>query len=220
MIYFDHNKDFDMVKLGCTQPSSAIVWFHKSTDSKFYPFTKKAKDLLEKFREDVIGGQSVVFIRYDVAGQTFIPKSTDLSQCKVGTDASQLYPYSRCQPIPTGLYTRKEYTSETEKFTAQQNKSRSFENIGFFCFHRSWQNFRVESNVTTGRQMKIECFSVDRVCNHCNTVFEAMGCYRLYCLCQEALLSLIDLEIKKRVKRRQQNEMRRDYKQQRWYQIV
>ena len=31
--------------------------------------------------------------------------------------------------MPTGLYTRWEYDSETKRFTARQNKSRSFENM-------------------------------------------------------------------------------------------
>ena len=57
-------------------------------------------------------------------------------------------------------------------------------------------------------------------CYHCNTVFEAMGCYYRYCPCQEARPSLTDADIEKRVKKRQQDEMRRDYIQQKGYQIV
>ena len=47
-----------------------------------------------------------------------------------------------------------------------------------------------------------------------------MGCYYRYCPCQEAPPSLTDTEIEKGVKKRQQNEMRRDYIQQKGYQIV
>ena len=66
----------------------------------------------------------------------------------------------------------------------------------------------------------IDCFSVDGICYHCNTVFEAMGCYYHYCLCQEARPSLTDTDIERGVKKRQQDEMRRDYIQQKGYQIV
>ena len=53
-----------------------------------------------------------------------------------GIDASQPYPYSMCQPVPTGLYTRLEYDSETKRLTARQNKSRSFENMVLSYFQK------------------------------------------------------------------------------------
>ena len=48
MIALDHDKDIDMLKLGCTLPNLANNCLHKSTDSKFYPFTEGDKGLLEK----------------------------------------------------------------------------------------------------------------------------------------------------------------------------
>ena len=116
-----------MLKLGCTLPNLASICLHKSTDSKYYPFTESDKDLLEKIREDMVGGPSIVFTRKAVVDETFIRISSNLCKSIVGIDASQLYPYSMRQPMPTGLYTRWEYDSETKKFTARQNKSRSFE---------------------------------------------------------------------------------------------
>ena len=125
-----------------------------------------------------------------------------------------------CQPMPTVLYTRWEYDSETKRFTARQNKSRSFENIVLSYFQQSPPECRIESNITTGRRKKNDCFSVDGICYHCNTVFEAMKCYYHYCLCQEARPSLILTDIERGLKKRQQDEMRRDYLQQKGYQIV
>ena len=60
----------------------------------------------------------------------------------------------------------------------------------------------IESIVTTGRQKKIDSFSADGVCNHCNTVCEAMGCYYHYCHCQEARLLPSDADIERGVKKR------------------
>ena len=56
MIAFYHDKSIDMLKLDCTSPNLANICLHKSTDADFYPFTEGDKDLLEKIREDVIGG--------------------------------------------------------------------------------------------------------------------------------------------------------------------
>ena len=44
--------------------------------------------------------------RKAVVDETFISKSSNLCKSIVRIDASQLYPYSMCQPIPAGLYTR------------------------------------------------------------------------------------------------------------------
>ena len=220
MIEFYHNKGIDMLKLGCTLPNLANICLHKSTDSIFYPFTESDKDLLGEIREDMVGGPSIVFKRKAVVDETFIRKTSSLCKSFVGIDASQLYPYSTCQPMPTGLYTRWEYDSETKRFTARQNKSRSFENMDLSNFQQSRPYCKFESNVTTGRQKKIDCFSVDGICYHCNTVFEAMGCYYHYCPCQEALPSLTDTDIDRGIKKRQEDEMRRGYIQQKGYQIV
>ena len=103
MIASYHDKGIDMLKLGCTLPNLANISLHKSTDAKFYPFKEGDKDLLEKNREDVVGGPSIVFTRKAVVDETFIRKSTNICKPKVGIDASQLYPYSMCQPMPTGL---------------------------------------------------------------------------------------------------------------------
>ena len=125
-----------------------------------------------------------------------------------------------CQLMPTGLYTRWECDSETKRFTARQNKYCSFENMVLSYFQQSQPDCKIESNVTTGRQKKIDCFSVDGICYHCNTVFKAMGCYYHYCPCQEASPSLTDTDFERGIKKRQQDEMRRDYIQQKGYQTV
>ena len=75
-----HNKGIIMLKFGCTLPNWANICLHKSTDSKFYPFIESDKDLLEKIRQDMVGGPSIVFTRKAVVDETFIRKSTNL--CK------------------------------------------------------------------------------------------------------------------------------------------
>ena len=176
MIEFYHQKEIDMLKLGCTLPNLANDCLHKSTDSKIYPFTESDKDLLGKIREVILGEPSIDFTLNAGVDETFIRKPTILCKSFVGIDANQLYHYSMCQPMPTGLYTRWNYEPESQNFMPQQNKTRSFENMALPYFQQTGPERRIESNVTTDRQKKIDCFSVDGICNHCNTVFEAMGC--------------------------------------------
>ena len=100
-IAFCHDKNSDMLKLGCTLPILANIWRHKSTHAKFYPLTEGDKDLLEKFQEDVAGGSSIVFTHKAVVDENFNGKSTKKRKSIVGIDASQLQPYSMCQPMPS-----------------------------------------------------------------------------------------------------------------------
>ena len=118
-IEFYHNRGIDMLNLGCTLPNLTIIFLYRSNDSKFYPFTELDKDLLEKIREDTVGGPSFVCTRKAVVDVTFRRKSSNFCKSIVGIKASQLYPYSMCQPMPTGLYTWWEYDSKTKRFTVR-----------------------------------------------------------------------------------------------------
>ena len=73
----------------------------------------------------MVGGPSIVFTRKAVVDETLIRDSGKICKSIVGIDASQLYPYSMCQPMPTGLDTRWEYDTESNRFKPQQNKSNS-----------------------------------------------------------------------------------------------
>ena len=64
-----YHKGIAMLKLGCTLPNLANICLHKSTDSKFYPFTESDKDLFGKIREDMVGGPSIVLTRKAVVDE-------------------------------------------------------------------------------------------------------------------------------------------------------
>ena len=159
----------------------------------------------------MVGGPCIVFTRKAVVDEFFIGKSTTSCKSVVGIDKNQLYPYSMCQPMPTRLYTRWNYDSDNQKLMPLQLKTRSFENMVFSYFQQTCPECRIESNVTTGRQKKVDYFSADGVCNHCNAVFETMGCYFHYCPCQEAHPSLTDNEIMRGIKKGTRPKVQRIY---------
>ena len=64
---------------------------------------------------------------------------------------------------------------------------------------------------TSGKQKKIDCFNVDGYCDHCKTVFEAMGCYYHFCSCQEARPFLTYEDIDRRKKKRGIDDMTSEY---------
>ena len=86
------------------------------------------------------------------------------------------------------------------KIHASTEEKTLLRKYGLSYFQQARRECKIESNVTTGRQKKVDCFCVDGIYNHCNTVFEAKGCYFHYCPCQEARPSLTDNKIMRGIK--------------------
>ena len=202
-----HKKGIDMLKLGCTLPNLKSTYLHKSSSTKFYPFTETNKDLLQEIGEAMVGGLSIVFTREAVVAETFIRNSTNICKSILGIDASQLY--SMCQPMPTGLYTRWEFDTESNRFKHQQNKSRNFENMVMSYFQRQKPECRIGCFYTTGFPKKLIVSRQMVFCAHCNTVFEAMGCFYHYCPCQEARPSQTEKNIQRSNKKSEIDHMKK-----------
>ena len=64
----------------------------------------------------MVGGPSKVFTRKVVVNESHNRKFTKVCKAIADLDASQLYPYSMCQPILTELYTRYELDADLQKF--------------------------------------------------------------------------------------------------------
>ena len=152
LIRFHHNKCTDMPKLGCAFSILPNIFLQKSASAKFSPFTENDKDLQSKVREDMVGGPSIVLTRKSVVDETHTGESTNVCKWTVGIDASQLYPQSMCQPMPTRFYTRYEIDADLQRFKPRQNKSRSFENVVMSHFQRMRPDCRIERFYTPRNQ--------------------------------------------------------------------
>ena len=117
------------------------------------------------------------------------------------------------------LYTRFEFDADMQKFKARTNQTRNFENMVMSFYQGTRPEYNIESFFTSGKQKKIDCSKVDGYCDHCKTVFEAMGCYYHFCSCQEARPSLTDQDIERGNKKREMNDMRREYMKEKGYKI-
>ena len=80
----------------------------------------------------------------------------------------------------------------------------------------------IESYNTTGKQKKVDCFSVDGFCAHFNTVFEAMVVISIFAhvTCQETQASLSEEEMQRGIKKREHDELRRDCLRYKGYNII
>ena len=108
----------------------------------------------------------------------------------VRIDANQLYSFSRCYEMPTGLYTRWELDKYSQNFKAGTNKSWTLENMVISYLQSQRPESFTETFYTTANQKKIDCYSVEGFCANCNTVFDSMGCFFNICPCQETRASL------------------------------
>ena len=122
--------------------------------------------------------------------------------------------------MPTGLHTRWEFDSASQKFEARQNKSMRFENMFMSYIQSQRPNCTIESYYTTGTQQKIDCFIIDGFCALCKTIFEAMGCYFHFCAIQEARATLSEKETQRRLKKREYDELGRDFLRKKGYKVV
>ena len=81
------------------------------------------------------------------------------------------------------------------------------------------QLVKYESFFTSGKQNKIDCFNVDGYCDHCKTVFEAMGLYYYFCSCQEAQSWLKNQNFNRGAKSRETDDMKREDTKKKGYKV-
>ena len=193
MIAFYHEKGIDRLKLGCTLPNRANICLHKSTDANFYPMTEGYKDFLEKIEKMFLVVHQSFLHEKLLLMKLFFENQQNFASLLLGLTLAN-YTHTRCvKPRLTGHYTRWDLDSEIGGFTPGQNKIRGFENVVISCFLRTRPECKIENFFTTGRQKKIDCFRVNGFCSHCNTVFEAMGCFYHFC----PVNSCVQLSLKK-----------------------
>ena len=89
-----------------------------------------------------------------------------------------------------------------------------------FYSQRSRPDCKIESLHTTSRQKNLDRFIVDGFSSQCNTVFEAMGCCYNFCLSQELRPSLTKEDIKQGNKKRELDELRRNYIQEKGFNVI
>ena len=168
-------------------------------------------DFLQKIREDMVGGPSIVFTRKTVFDEIFIRNSRHICKSIVGLDASQFYPYSMCQTMPAGLYTQLEHDTESNRYKPEQNKSRNVENKVTSYFQRQRPDCLIKSFFTTRTQKKNDCFKAVGLCANCTFLYGSMGGFDFYCPCQEAWPSLIEDDIERGNKKRKLDRTRKQY---------
>ena len=104
---FYEQKHIDFMQQAISLPGVAMrVYFNSITDlvAEFHLFNKKNKDIYQLFKENVVGGPSIIFNRYHEAGKTLI-RSNPNKPCQkiIGYDANALYLWAIGQKLGAGF---------------------------------------------------------------------------------------------------------------------
>ena len=143
--------------------------FNSITDptAEFNLFNEKNKDIYQLFKQNIVGGPSIIFNRYHETGKAFIRNNPNKPCQKIiGYDANALYLWAIGQKLGTGFpLVRREFPQ-------------------FVAVCRDWidywlardRNIKIQSALHD-REKKIGPYKVDGFCQELNTVFEFYGNY-------------------------------------------
>ena len=171
---FYKNIRIDFIHQAISIPGVATrVCFNSITDpaAEFHLFNPKNKDIYCLFKENIVGGPSIIFNRYHESGKTFIRNNPNKPCQKIiGYDANALYLWTIGQDFPAGY----PLIHRQEKFFVCE-----FPQFSGGC--RDWidwlshdRNIDIQS-AFHGGEKTIGPYKVDGFCSKLNTVFEFYG---------------------------------------------
>ncbi|XP_072016392.1 uncharacterized protein [Amphiura filiformis] len=164
-------RGIDFFKDGISVPGLTMKYLFKiSPEANFALFGKLDSDLCHKFRDNIVGGPSIVFTRYHERGVTKLRGEKECEKI-MGYDANALYLWAIKQDMPTGYPTRRkapDFPKERKPFSIIAQEWLDWES------HQRGIRIRHEGNNTEKRvgpkMLPVDGFSGD-------TVFEMQGCW-------------------------------------------
>ena len=111
MYLYYQNQNVDIFKDGISVSGLVLKYMFQDLPDYFTLPDEKNKDLYQLYKDNIIGGPSIVFHRYHERDVTSI-RPTDYEEpqaCKktLGYDANALYLWSILQEMPTGHFVRR-----------------------------------------------------------------------------------------------------------------
>ena len=105
MFEFYREKKLDLFKDGISVPGLVMRYLFQNTDAQFSLFDEENEDLFHTFKNNIVGGPSIIFNRYHEKNVTKI-RGGKICKNVVGYDANALYLWAMMQQMPTGQFER------------------------------------------------------------------------------------------------------------------
>ena len=175
-VYFDGG--IDIFKDYVTLPGVARRMLYNSTSSKFSLFNSENANLYYTFKQNIVGGPSIIFSRYQEKGVTDI-KNIPNNKCQsvVGYDCNGLYSYAIRQEMPTGLY----ITRHNENDFRPEVSEKYIDSYVWMDYIMMTENIEILHKLNNGKEIRFANYLVDGYCVSTKTVYEYNGCYYHKC---------------------------------------
>ena len=178
MYLYYQNQNVDIFKDGISVPGLTLKYMFQDLPSYFTIPNEKNKDLYQLFKNNIVGGPSIVFHRYHERDVTTIrPRDYEEPKtCKkiIGYDANALYLWSIMQEMPTGHFVRRKSENQFRRETPRRYERMAIEWLEWEA-QQSGYHVRHQGNDrgAIGRNR----LPVDGYVKETNTVYEFQGCY-------------------------------------------
>ena len=175
-IYFEQG--IDIFKDFITLPGVARKMLYDSSDSNFALFNSDNADLYYTFKQNIVGGPSIIFTRYHEKGITEIKNiKNNLCQSVVGYDCNGLYSYAIKQLMPTGVYVRRNMDNNFRPEVSE----RYIDSYVWLDYLSCKEGIKIQHKLNNRREIRIGNYRVDGYCFKNKTIYEFNGCYYHNC---------------------------------------
>jgi len=173
--YFD--RGIDVLKTAISIPGIARQMLFKTAreaGANFSLFDKQNEDLYHTFKNNVVGGPSIIFTRHHKVNETYI-RNDKSKPCKkiVGFDANALYLWAIDQKMPVGPFVRR---------LADNDFRPEIRDRYMAAYHwMDWLNHTGQASIShklnNGEEKRVGKYPVDGWDANTNTVYQFHGCY-------------------------------------------
>jgi G:T-mismatch repair DNA endonuclease (very short patch repair protein) len=178
MFQFNQNRHIDMFKDGISVPGLTLKYMFQDLPDYFTLPDEKNKDLYDLYKNNIVGGPSIVFHRYHEKDKTFIRPTeyTDPKPCQLiyGVDANALYLWSIMQKMPTGHFVRRKKEDGFKRQAPRRYECMAINWLEWEAL-QSRQSIRHQGN-DSEKLIGMKRLPVDGFCRDTNTVYEFQGC--------------------------------------------
>lgn len=122
----------------------------------FSLFQERDKDLYYSFKENIVGGPSIIFNRYHEKDKTFVRGGEKPCKKIWGADANALYLWALAQEMPTGYYVRRRKENNFKKQDYFNNRSIEWMD---YIMHRD--GVRIVHSLNQGTENRVGRYLVD-----------------------------------------------------------
>ena len=176
-------------------------------------------ELYQLFRDNLVGGPSLVFHRYHEAGATLLrPAEGGTKTCGkiLGVDANALYLFCIMQDMPVG---RPRVRLAEDNFKMETVRGISKTAQGWLAWEEFDKDVTIETGVSEGeRRLGRHNLPVDGFCASTNTVYQFNGCYWHGHGCDRQ--SSVHIADRSAEERRKETQIKKDYLEHLGYEVV